>query len=513
MNNTKEKQSKSQSMLDFVERFGNKLPHPFMIFIYLAVIVIIASAIVSFFDVSVIDPGSGDEITAQNLLSPEGLLFAVESMLTNFTGFAPLGLILTMVLGIGVCQGVGLFDTAIRYSIGKAPKAVITYAIAFIAVLGNIASDAAVIVIPPLAAMIFYSLGRNPIAGIATGFAGAIGGFTANLMIAGTDALLSGITTEAAQAIDPDMVVTAVDNYFFIAASVFLVVLVVGMVTEKIIEPRLGQYNPKYAEEGILDQKQEEVSKREVKALRNTVIALIVYAGLIVAILWPETSILRGENGDLVPSPFLSNIIPFVFMLFIVAAVTYGVSAKTIKKTSDIPVFMTEAIKDMGPYIVLVFAISQFIAYFNWTNLSTIIAVNSADFLESVNFVGLPLIIVFILLMGLLNQFITSGSAQWALMAPVFVPMFMLLDYHPAFTQVAYRIGDSSTSLLTPLNPYLILVLGFMKRYDVRAGLGSIISTMIPYTIFLLSAWILLMVAWVLLDLPVGPGINIRLSE
>lgn len=513
MNNTKEKQSKSQSMLDFVERFGNKLPHPFMIFIYLAVIVIIASAIVSFFDVSVIDPGSGDEIAAQNLLSPEGLLFAVESMLTNFTGFAPLGLILTMVLGIGVCQGVGLFDTAIRYSIGKAPKAVITYAIAFIAVLGNIASDAAVIVIPPLAAMVFYSLGRNPIAGIATGFAGAIGGFTANLMIAGTDALLSGITTEAAQAIDPDMVVTAVDNYFFIATSVFLVVLVVGLVTEKIIEPRLGQYNPKYAEEGILDQKQEEVSKREVKALRNTVIALIVYAGLIVAMLWPETSILRGENGDLVPSPFLSNIIPFVFMLFIVAAVTYGVSAKTIKKTSDIPVFMTEAIKDMGPYIVLVFAISQFIAYFNWTNLSTIIAVNSADFLESVNFVGLPLIIVFILLMGLLNQFITSGSAQWALMAPVFVPMFMLLDYHPAFTQVAYRIGDSSTSLLTPLNPYLILVLGFMKRYDVRAGLGSIISTMIPYTIFLLSAWILLMVAWVLLDLPVGPGINIRLSE
>lgn len=512
MDNTNQKKTKAQSILDFVEKFGNKLPHPFMIFVYLAVIIIFVSAIVSYFDVSVIHPGTGEEVEAQNLLSGAGLLFAVETMLENFTGFAPLGLILTMLLGIGVAQGVGLFDAAIKVSISKAPRAIITYAIAFVAVMGNIASDAAVIVIPPLAAMIFYSLGRNPIAGIAAGFAGAIGGFTANLLIAGTDALLSGITTEAAQSIDPEMVVTPVDNYFFMAASVFLIVLVVGLVTEKIIEPRLGEYNPKYAEAGILNQEQDEVSKQEIKSLIVSLVAGIVYALVVVALLFPETSVLRGEGGTLVPSPFLSNIIPFVFMLFIVVSVAYGVTAGTIKKAGDVPVYMATAVKDLAPYIVLVFAISQFIAYFNWTNLSTIIAVNSADYLESVNFVGLPLIIVFILLMGVLNQFITSGSAQWALMAPVFVPMLMLLDYHPAFTQLAYRIGDSSTSLLTPLNPYLIMVLAFMKRYDARVGLGSIISTMIPYTIFLLIGWIILMVIWVLLDIPISFGVNVRLD-
>ncbi|GEN89165.1 AbgT family transporter [Oceanobacillus sp. FSL W8-0428] len=512
MEDTNHKQSKFQRVLDFIERFGNKLPHPFLIFVYLAAIIIIISAIVASFDISVTHPGTGEEVVAKSLLSGEGLLFALETMLENFTGFAPLGLVLTMMLGIGVAQGVGLFDTAIKLTIEKAPRAVITYAIAFVAVMGNIASDAAAVIVPPLAAMVFYSLGRHPVAGIAAGFAGAVGGFTANLLIAGTDALLAGITTEAARAIDQDMLITPIDNYFFMATSVFLIVLLVGLVTEKVIEPRLGKYDPKYAEEGILAQKQEKVGRIEIKALRNSMIAALVYIGVILALIWPETSVLRGEGGVLVPSPFLSNIVPIIFVFFIVVSVTYGISAKTIKKSGDIPVFMASAVKDMAPYIVLVFAIAQFIAYFNWTNLSTIIAVNSADYLQSVNFVGLPLIIIFILVMGMLNQFITSGSAQWALMAPVFVPMFMLLDFHPAFTQLAYRIGDSSTALLTPLNPYLIMVLGFMKRYDKRSGLGSIISTMIPYTIALMVGWILLMIVWFLLDLPIGPGINIRLD-
>lgn len=507
------KDSRSKQILDFIERFGNKLPHPFMIFVYLAVIIIAVSGIVASFDVSVIQPGTGEEVSAQSLFSGEGLIFMLSTMLTNFTGFAPLGLVIVMMLGIGVATGVGLFDTAIKVSIAKAPPAIVTYAIAFVGVLGNIASDAAVIIIPPLAAMIFYSLGRNPLAGIATGFAGAIGGFTANLLIAGTDALLAGITTEAASAINPDLVVTAVDNYFFMATSVFLIVILVGLVTEKIIEPRLGKFNPKYADESILTQKQEEVSKQEVKALRNALIAGVVYIGIVVAAIWPETSVLRGEGGALVPSPFLSNIIPIIFILFLVVAISYGVTAGTIKQTADVPAYMASAVKDLAPYIVLVFAIGQFIAYFNWTNLSTIIAVNSAEFLQSVNFTGLPLIIVFILVMSLLNQFITSGSAQWALMAPVFVPMFMLLDYNPAFTQLAYRIGDSASSLLTPLNPYLIMVLGFMKNYDKRSGLGSIISMMIPYTLALLIGWIILMTIWMLLDLPIGPGVNIKLSE
>lgn len=513
MNNSSNGNSKFQVALNFVENVGNKLPHPFMIFVYLAALIIIISAIVAQFDVSVAHPGTGEDVVARSLLSGEGLLFAIDSMLENFTGFAPLGLVLVMMLGIGVAQGVGFFDAAIKATIMKAPKRIITYAVVFVAVMGNIASDAAVIIVPPLAAMIFYSLGRHPIAGLAAGFAGAIGGFTANLLIAGTDALLAGITTEAVRMLDPDMVVTPVDNWFFMIASVFLLVILIGLVTEKIVEPRLGEYNPSHAEEGVLTQEQEDVTPQQYKALRNSMIAALVYIALVVAVIWPETSVLRGEGGTLVPSPFLSNIVPLIFVLFIVISVAYGVTAGTLKSANDIPVTMANAIKDMAPYIVLIFAIGQFIAYFNWTNLSTIMAVNSAEFLESVNFTGLPLIIVFILVMSLLNQFITSGSAQWALMAPVFVPMFMLLDYHPAFTQLAYRIGDSSTALLTPLNPYLIMVLGFMKRYDSRVGLGTIISLMIPFTIALLIGWILLMIVWFLLDLPIGPGINIRLDS
>ncbi len=281
MEDTNHKQSKFQRVLDFIERFGNKLPHPFLIFVYLAAIIIIISAIVASFDISVTHPGTGEEVVAKSLLSGEGLLFALETMLENFTGFAPLGLVLTMMLGIGVAQGVGLFDTAIKLTIEKAPRAVITYAIAFVAVMGNIASDAAAVIVPPLAAMVFYSLGRHPVAGIAAGFAGAVGGFTANLLIAGTDALLAGITTEAARAIDQDMLITPIDNYFFMATSVFLIVLLVGLVTEKVIEPRLGKYDPKYAEEGILAQKQEKVGRIEIKALRNSMIAALVYIGVI----------------------------------------------------------------------------------------------------------------------------------------------------------------------------------------------------------------------------------------
>lgn len=350
-----------------------------------------------------------------------------------------------MMLGIGLAQQVGLFDTFMKATIMRAPTALVTYAIIFAAVLGNIASDAAMIIIPPLAAMVFYSLGRHPIAGMCAGFAGVAAGFTANIIIAGTDALLAGITEEAAQSIIPEASVTPLDNWFFMSVSTFMVILVVGLVTTRIIEPRLGKFNDTYAEPAVLGETATIPSKQEIKGLIYAVIGTVIYLALIGIALLPENSVLRGEDGE---SPLLSNIVPIILVWFIIVSVAYGVTVGTIKKTADIPNHMTEAMKSMVPYIVLVFAIAQFIAYFNWTNLSTILAVNTSEFLEGIGFTGLGLMVAFILLAALLNQMITSGSAQWALMAPVFVPMLMLLGYDPAY-------ASSHIELATPPPRYL----------------------------------------------------------
>ncbi|GAA0316558.1 p-aminobenzoyl-glutamate transporter [Bacillus carboniphilus] len=491
--------------LNGIERAGNKLPDPFFIFVYLAAFVILLSWLISSLGVSVVHPGTGEELPVRSLVSGEGLNYILSSMLTNFTGFAPLGLVLTMMLGIGLAEKVGLLESAIKKSILNAPKSLITYAVIFIGILGNLASDAAFVLIPPLAAMVFYTVGRHPLAGLAAGFAGVGAGFTANIFIAGTDALLAGISTEAAKAVDPNIIVTPVDNWYFMIVSVVILSIVGALITEKIIEPRLGTYK------GKVDKALEESSPLEGRALRNSAIAGLVYLGLVALVLFWPNSPLRNEDGGIVPSPFLSNIVPIILFFFITVAVAYGVTVKKITGTKDIPKYMAEAMKDMSGYIVLIFAAAQFIAYFNWSNLGTWVAVNGAEFLTSIDLTGLPVVIGFSMLTALLNLLIFSGSAQWALEAPVFIPMMMLLDYHPAFIQAAYRIADSSTNIITPLNPYILIVLAFMREYDKKAGLGTLISLMLPYTIIFYTIWLVLLVAFALLGIPFGPGIGVYL--
>jgi aminobenzoyl-glutamate transport protein len=494
-------------ILNFIEVLGNKLPHPFMLFVYLAGFMILFSWVVSLFDVTVIHPGSGEELEIKSLISGEGLQFMLTTMLDNFTGFKPLGLVLTMMLGIGLAQKVGLLESAIKQSIMKAHKSIITYAVFFVAIMGNIASDAAFVIIPPLAAVIFHTMGRHPIAGLAAGFAGAGIGFTANILIAGTDALLSGISTEVAKTIDPNVVVTPIDNWFFMSASVFVLTVVGVFVNDKIVEPRLGKY-----EGGAVSAESKEVNPLEKKALRNTLIAALIYIGAIVTLIYIPNSPLTNEEGGLIPSPFLSGIIPIIFLFFVVVGITFGVTMKKIKSTSDVPKYMTEAITEMAPYIVLVFAIGQFIAYFNWSNLATWIAVNSAEILSDANISGLAVIIGFVILTALLSLFVTSGSALWALEAPIFVPMMMLMNYHPAFVQVAYRIGESSTNMLTPLNPYIAIILAFMNEYDKKAGIGTLMALMIPYSIAFLAIWIVMLLVFGLFGIPIGPGIEMYMN-
>ncbi|RNF40263.1 AbgT family transporter [Planococcus salinus] len=489
--------------LNTVEKLGNRLPDPFMIFVYLAIAVIIASYIFSLFNASVVHPGTGETLAIQNLMSGEGLQYILTSMLTNFTGFAPLGTVLAIMLGIGLAEKVGLLETAIRKTIMKAPASMVTYAVAFVGIMGNIASDAAQILIPPLAAMVFYKLGRHPLAGLAVGFASAGAGFTANLLIVGTDALLSGISTEAAAILDDTLVVTPADNWYFNIVSVFVMTVVAALVTEKIIEPKLG----KYEGGAVVDVSSEEHPKAN-KGLRNAVLAALAYiALLLVAILWPDSP-LRNEDGGIIPSPFLSGIVPVILGLFLSVGVAYGVTVGTIKSSKDAVGHMGESIKDMSGFIVLIFAASQFIAYFTWSNIGTWVAVNGAVLLEDINFTGIYLIVGYIIFTSLLNFLITSGSAKWALEAPVFIPLFMQLGYHPAFTQMAYRMGDSSTNIITPLNPYFIVVLSFLRQYDKNAGMGTLISLMIPYTLSFLTVWIILFLIFFFAGFQYGPGIT-----
>lgn len=500
---TKQKKTIFSRFLNGIEAAGNRLPDPFLLFGILAVLVIIVSYIFTLFSASVVHPGSGETLEIRSLLSTEGIQFIITDMLDNFTGFAPLGLVLAMMLGVGLADKVGFLEDAIQRTILKSPPALVTYTVILVGMLGNIASDASYVLIPPLAAMVFYRIGRNPIAGLVAGFAATGAGFTANIMIAGTDALLAGISTEAAQIIDPNFVVTPADNWYFNIVSVFVLTIVGGLITNRMIEPRLGKYKG-----GEVEFETKEKHPNSDKAFRNAIIAGVAYLVLIAGLLFMPDSPLRGEGGTIIPSPFLTGIVPIILFLFLTIGVTYGITLGNIKSSKDVTKYMSESIKDLAGYIVLIFAISQFISFFTWSNIGTWLAVNGAELLTNINFTGIGLIIGYILFTASLNFLITSGSAKWALEAPVFIPLFMQLGYHPAFIQAAYRVADSSTNVITPLFPYLVVVLAFMQRYDKKAGIGTLISLMVPYAMGFLLTWIILIIIFFYTGIPFGPGIT-----
>ncbi|TXL57812.1 AbgT family transporter [Cerasibacillus terrae] len=497
--------SRISRILNGIERIGNRLPDPFMLFVYLALIVIVLSSIIALFNISFYQPGVEEKVFIQSLLSKDGIQFMITSMIDNFVGFKPLGIVLTMMLGVGLADKVGLLETAIKCTIVKAPPSLITYAVVLTGILGNLASDAAFVIIPPLSAMVFYNIGRHPLAGLAAGFAGVGSGYTANFMVSGADALLSGISTEVVQTIDENVVVTPVDNWYFMIASVVVLSVIGALVTEKIVEPRLGKYT------GDVKKEFTKVQPREWKGFINAVIAGLIYIAFLISIIFLPNSPLTNEDGGMVPSPFLTGIVPILFFLFIIVGVTYGITVKKITDTRSIGKYMGEAMRDMAGFIVLIFSASQFISYFEWSNIGSWIAVSGANFLQSVGLTGITVIIGFVLLTAILNLFIFSGSAQWALEAPIFIKMFYFLDYHPAFVQVAYRIADSSTNVITPMNPYIIIILSFMKDYDKKAGIGTLIALMLPYSIFFLGSWIILLLLFIFLEIPFGPGIGVYL--
>ncbi len=526
-------------VLGSIERAGNKLPDPFMLFVYLFAAFAILSTIVAALGVTIEIPGAEEALPVRAAFSGEGLLFLLENMVENFVGFPPLGTVLVILLGVGLAERTGLLESVVRAAFSKAPRWLLPYAVAFVGVNANIASDASFVVVPPLAALVFLAAGRHPVAGLICGFASVGAGYSAGVFIASIDALLSGISTVAADALpaSESITVTPVDNYFFSAASAIVLPLIAGFLTDKVVEPRLGRYEPvsrhnaesaegadtdrdaadRNAAAGDVVQGDAQNSGTEAehglspqarRGLRITGVVVLVYAVVVVGGALLPASVLRNESGGFIPSPLLSSVVPIVFGFFLVAGLAYGITVGTIRSSRDVPRLMTEAVRDLAGYIVLIFAAAQFIALFQWSNMGALIAVRGANLLEGAGLTGFVAIVGFVLLASLLNLFIISGSAMWSLLAPVFVPLFFLLGYEPAFVQAAFRIGDSATQIITPMNPYLLVLLAFVRRYEPDAGLGTLISRLIVYVVPFWVVWVGLLGIFVLFNVPIGPGIH-----
>ncbi|QUH02048.1 AbgT family transporter [Saccharopolyspora erythraea] len=494
-------------LLTGIEKVGNKLPHPFMLFVYIGLVIALISWVVSWFGVRVADPESGELVAVRSLVSGEGLVYALTSMLENFVSFPPLGLVIVMMFGIGLAQRVGLLSTLFSRAILSAPRRLVTAAVVLIGICSNVASEAAMIVVPPLAAVVFLAVGRHPIAGLAAAF-GAVGaGFTANFVIAGTDVLLSGISTEAAAIVDGRHTVSPLSNWYFMSASTVLLTVVGVVITEKVVEPRLGEYSGPTEEAP-----DKEVSPEQRRGLRY---AGLTAAGFIAAV--AVLSILPGAplrgDGSFLDSPLLQAIVPLLFMLFVLTGSAYGVAVGEVRSANDLPKIMIESVRDIGGFLLMVFAAAQAIAWFNWSKLGLLLAVAGSDLMKAAGVSGLTGLLLFSVATVLFSLILSSGSALWAIEAPVFIPMFVLHDVNPAFVQVAYRIADSSTNMLAPLSPALAVAMGFLQKYKKDAGIGTLFALMVPYAVAFYLVWVVFFVAWTLLGLPVGPGESLYLNR
>ena len=506
---TKKKQeSFFDRFLNKIEKAGNKLPDPIVLFAFMALIILIISSIASYFNLSAINPVDQKEIVVNNLLSKEGLVQILTGMVTNFSEFPPLGAVLVIMLGVGLADESGYFQTVMRRAVSATPKRVIIPVIIFIGIIGNVAGDATQVVLPPLAATILISFGYHPFVGLVAAYASTLGAFSANILIGMTDTLAAGFTEVGAQTVDPTFVGNPMMNYYFIAFSTIILLIVATWVTYKFTIPRYGSYEGDTVH-------LETITPLEKRGLKWANISVVVTVLIALAAIIPENGLLRNpETGSLiVDSPLMASVVPLVMIFFIVPGLFYGIGSKTMKSSKDLAALLGKAMSSMGPYIVLVFVAAQMLAYFNASNLGAIIAIKGAEALDAVGFKGIPLFISFIIFVALVNILIGSASAKWAILAPIFVPMFMYLGYHPAFTQMMYRIGDSITNPITPMFPYLVLLLAFAQKFDKKAGLGTLIAGLFPYSIFFGISWIILLTVWYLLGLPVGPDAPIFLNK
>lgn len=518
MNRSGKSNSKSANArwLNAIEKIGNRLPHPIALFAIFAAAIVVLSAILEALGVSatgeLISNGSLQEKTVfvKSMLTKEGAVYMLTNAISNFTSYAPLGMTLVAMLGVGVAEQSGLIHTLLKSVVKITPARLITPMVVFLGVMSNIATDAGYVILIPLGAMIFRAYGRHPMAGLAAAFAGVSGGFSANLVVGALDALLTGISQTAVTIIDPNYQVAVMGNYFFMVASTFLITVLGTWVTDKIVEPRLGAFHGEV--QGEEDASLKQVSEVEKRGIRNASIVALVYIAAILFACVPETSFFRNENGELLgrpSSPLLDSAILLISFLFFLPAIAYGKTVGSLKNEKEVCRALTKAMASMGDFLALAFVSAQFINYFNYTQIGTIVALAGANFFRSINIGLIPVMIIFVIFSAVMNLFLGSSSAKWNILAPVFVPMFMLLGYSPELCQLAYRIGDSCTNVITPMMTYYAVILVFAQRYDKDAGIGTLTATMIPYSTTFLIGWTSLLVVWLLLGLPIGVGTSV----
>ncbi len=501
MGETKQSPVRGTGFLGFIERVGNALPHPATLFGIFALLILLLSWIGSLLGWGGTHPGTGEHVNVINLLSKDGIHRIILDMVDNYTGFAPLGIVMVAMLGIGIAESSGLITAAVRLLVIKSPQSILTFIIVFAGVLSNVASDLGYLLIIPIAGIVFNSVGRHPIGGMAAAFAGVSGGFSANIIIGTIDPLLAGLSTEAAHIINPDYYVLPTANYYFMAVSAIIISLAATFITDKFVEPRLGKYTGDVAPEKI-----EQLSAKEKKGLRWSGLVILAWIILFAIGLIPDNGFFRGPDNTILHTPLLRGFIAVLFFVVGSAGITYGAITGQFKSDKDVMKGMSTSFKGLVSFLVLVFFAAQFVAWFRWSNLGMVLAINGAALLQSLNMGVIPLCILFIIFSAFINLFMGSASAKWAILAPIFVPMFMLLGYSPELSQAVYRIGDSITNIISPMMSFFALIIVYFEKYDSKAGMGTLVSTMLPYTIGFFIAWVLLLILWLLAGLPLGPG-------
>ncbi len=493
--------------LNSIERIGNKLPDPAMLFVILLAATWVVSWALSGVEFSEIDPRSktGEAIAVQNMLSGPALADFMARMVKIFTGFHPLGVVLVALLGVGVAEHTGYINAGLKLALSITPRALLTPMLIFVAILSHTAADAGYVLVIPLGGAIFYAAGRHPLVGIAAAFAGVSGGFSANPVVSGIDPLLQGITQAGAQVLDPEVQVNPLCNWLFTALSSVLIIGVGWFVTERIVARRVEGVPI----DGDPDEmpKMEEVSKRDLRGFLAGTFSIV--AILAVMVLWaaPADSALRDPaSGKLLDfgAPLMQSIVPWIFLLFLAPGVVHGYVAGTVKGHRDIVEGMSKAMGTMGYYLVMAFFASLFIDAFGKSNLGALLALKGGTFLRESNLPDSITVVGIILLTGFVNLFVGSASAKWALLAPIFVPMLMAVGLSPELTQASYRVGDSTTNIITPLMPYFPLVVVFCQRYVKGTGIGTLISLMLPYSVAFLVTWSAFLLLYWTLGIPLG---------
>lgn len=515
-----------QKFLDLVERAGNKVPHPAVIFLILIAIVIVGSALLQMAGTSVtmqlINPETHKPeettIAARSLLNAEGIRFMYSTVIPSFMSFTAVGLIIVAMLGVGVAEESGLVKALIRKLVIVAPSKLLIYILVFVGILSSIAADAGYLVLIPLAGTAFLSVGRNPLAGIAAGFAAVAGAFTVNMLIKPLDAVLTEFTNDAIHMVNPEVSIDLTANLWFSIASVAFLTVLIAQVNNRIVEPRLGPYDPAAAKpgddepkagSGAADKPAEptgDLNAEESRGLRWAIFALVGVLAVFALLTLPGNAPLRNpETKALIGnSPFMNGLIAFISLAFFASGAAYGLGCGKMKNFGDIIKAMEQAVRSLGSLLFLLFVISQFIAYFNFSNIGTILAVSMSSSLQSANIGPLWLLLGFIVVVIIIDLLITGAIAKWAIFAPIFVPLLVKLGVDPEAVLAAYRVADSPMNMITPLNAYFAVVVTFCTKYDRNAGIGTVVALMLPYVLWMTVLWVILFVVWFLLGLPFG---------